>query len=363
MAAVAAEREGLHHLAVVHQFQVIHGDGRAQRHAVVVAPRGELRAGPGAVEQQAEQRAVAGEAVAGLQRIERAGRVALAAGVEEHAVHADRAAQRGVVGHRIGASAGGQAQAEVEQAVPHGGGGLVVGEAHHLDVVDLAFDDVGGQLVAEHRVVRRVGQHVERMHVADQGALRVGEVGDGGIGRPRAGHRGVAVGRVALGDVVVVEVQQAEVAPETGVVLLPVQHQGLRRAGRVGVGAEAGDVRHALFLVHHQVPGDVEILGARLQREVRRCVAVVAAIVHVDVQVGADEVAVGGRQRVRHQRGGELRGVAVQQVHRAAPRRVGEAVLHPDRGLAGRHVQRARRRAVEVVRLAVLQGAVEAVVG
>ena len=42
----------------------------------------------------------------------------LAAGVEEHAVHADRPAQRRIVRHRVGAGAGRQAEAEVQQAVP-----------------------------------------------------------------------------------------------------------------------------------------------------------------------------------------------------------------------------------------------------
>ena len=102
-----------------------------------------------AIDFEAEQRAVAGERPAGLQRgLERLPGSSSPASVEEHAVHADRPAQRGVIGHRVGARAGRQAEAEVEQAVPDLRGRLVIGEADDLDIIDLAVGDVGGELVA-----------------------------------------------------------------------------------------------------------------------------------------------------------------------------------------------------------------------
>ena len=119
-----------------------------------------------------------------------------------------------------------------------------------------------------------------------------------------------------------------------------------------GSAPNAGDVGDALFLVDDQVLDDVEILGLRLPREVRGRVAVMAAVVHVHVQVGADPVA-------------ELRGQArcacsVDAHRRFAARRIAcdaslpdrmvEAMLHGHLGRAGRNVQRAGRCAMEVVR-------------
>ena len=82
--------------------------------------------------------------------VSRAGGIAASAGIEKHPVHADRSAQRGVVRHRVGARAGGEGEAEVEQAVPDLGGGLVVGETDHFQVIDLAVDDIRRQGVAQH---------------------------------------------------------------------------------------------------------------------------------------------------------------------------------------------------------------------
>ena len=85
------------------------------------------------------------------------GGVAPAAGIEEDAIEADRSAQRGVVGHRIGTGAGRQVEAEVEQAVPDRRGRLVVGETDHFEIVDLAVDHVGRKFVAQGRIVAGSG--------------------------------------------------------------------------------------------------------------------------------------------------------------------------------------------------------------
>ena len=120
---------------------------------------------------------------------------------------------------------------------------------------------------------------------------------------------------------------------------------------------------NALFLVDDQVLDDVEVLGLRLARQALRRVAVVAAVVHVHVQVGADPVAELARKRLRLQapRGPALSRPAFASMRRCLDR-MGEAMLHGHLGRARRDFQRARRSAVEVVRFAGEPGAVEAVV-
>ena len=176
-----------------------------------------------ALDFEAEQRAVAGEGPAGLERGLERRRAQLAASVEEHAVHADGPAQRGVIGHRVGARAGRQAVAEVEQAVPDAGGRLVVGETDDLDIIDLAVGDVGGELVGERLLLGGIDDRVERMDVADQRALGVGEVGDGAIVGKGAGERAVLIGRETGRQIVIGKAEQAEMAPVAGVIFLAMQ--------------------------------------------------------------------------------------------------------------------------------------------
>ena len=97
----------------------------------------------------------------------------------------------------------------------------------------------------------------------------------------------------------VLEIQQAHVAPEARVVLLRVEEHALA-ARRVGGAArlEVADVRDALFLVDEQVVDDVEVLGVLLREQGLRRAAVVAAVVHVHVQVGGEELAEFRRQVV-----------------------------------------------------------------
>ena len=60
------------------------------------------------------------------------------------------------------------------------------------------------------------------MHVTHQPMLRMREIGDHAVMRVGAGQCGVPVRGEVRGDVVVVQLQQAQVAPETGVVFLRV---------------------------------------------------------------------------------------------------------------------------------------------
>ena len=153
------------------------------------APSGlEGVARPRAIDFEAEQRAIAREAPPLLERDPRRLRVELAARVQEHAVQAHRTAQRRVVRHGVGAGAGGQPEAEVEQAVPDLGRRPVIGERDDLEVVDLARDHVRRQLVAQRLLLLRHDREVERMHVAHEPALLVREVGDHAVVRIGARH-------------------------------------------------------------------------------------------------------------------------------------------------------------------------------
>ena len=62
---------------------------------------------------------------------------------------------------------------------------------------------------------------------------------------------------------------------------------GIRAAARL----EIADVRDPLFLVDEQVVDDVEVFRVLLREQRLRRAAVVAAVVHVHVQVGAEELA------------------------------------------------------------------------
>ena len=84
--------------------------------------------------------------------------------------------------------------------------------------------------------------------------------------------------------------------PVAGVVLLAVQHDVLRSRCRVDAAAAVRDVRNALFLVDDQRIDDIQVLGLGLQHEMRRIVAIKAAIVHVHVGIAADPVAATDRR-------------------------------------------------------------------
>ena len=197
-AAIAVEREGLHHLAVVHQFEMIDRDRRTQRDAIARACPGAARetVSPGCLPSSSSPSSgpLLAKVRPALSAAFIAAGVVFAAGLEEHPVHADRPAQRRIIGHRVGAGAGREAEAEIEQAIPDIGGRLVVGETDDLDIIDLAVGDVGRKLVAQRLLLRRIDVPVERMDVADQRALGVGKVGDDAVVRIGAGQRGMLVG-------------------------------------------------------------------------------------------------------------------------------------------------------------------------
>ena len=239
----------------------------------------------------------------------------------------------------------------------------MVAVPHHLDVVDLAQRHVDGQRVAERRGgVVGIDGGVEGMHVAQERALRVAQVGDVGVGGHEARHRGVRLARVVRQQVVVAQPEQRRVAPEAGVELLPMHEKEERRRHRVGRRPEGGDVGDALLLVDDQVLDEVEAFGHGLEGQVRRRVAVVTAVVHVHVQVAAPPAP---------------RGQVVEPAQRQAqrPRLLrreaqllpGRRVLGPAPGLdghaSGRYGDRGATAGVEVALLESLLAADEGLVG
>ena len=97
---------------------------------------------------------------------------------------------------------------------------------------------------------------------------------------------------------------------------------------RFAAGLEVADVRDALFLVDEQVVDDVEVFRVLLREQAFRRVAVVAAVIHVHVQVGGEELA-----EVRRQ-------VVVLQPHRKLDRHAGREVALDERGRAAEAVLR-----------------------
>ena len=129
------------HLALLHQLQVIHGHDRAHEalHVQVGPARGhfDFAAGRFAVDGQAEQCTVGRHGVACLERLQPvlqarvqfrgSGVVRVVNPVlHEYAVQPHRTAQRGEVGHRIGAAGRRYSEAAVEQSMPDFGRGAVI---------------------------------------------------------------------------------------------------------------------------------------------------------------------------------------------------------------------------------------------
>src|ERR1700732_2500976 len=84
----------------------------------------------------------------------------------------------------------------------------------------------------------------------------------------------------------VVETQQAQVAPIARVEFLPVRKGYVIRRRAVRHRGEVADVGHPLFLVDDQVEYEIQVFRISLFYQVLRRVAVSATVVHVDVDVG-----------------------------------------------------------------------------
>ena len=160
--------------------------------------------------------------------------------------------------------------------------------SHELQVIHFAERHIDRQLVGQRRRgVCRIGLRVERVDVADESALRMREIGDACVCERKTRRGGVGVAGVLGEQVMRLEAEQADVSPDARMKLLRVHQQERCGGYRIGVRAEVGNVRNPLLLVHDQILDDVQILGARLECEMTRRVAIGAAVVHVDMHVPA----------------------------------------------------------------------------
>ncbi len=100
--------------------------------------------------------------------------------------------------------------------------------------------------------------------------------------------------------------------------------------------AEVADVRNALLLVDDQVVDDVEVLGVLLREQRLRRAAIVAAVVHVHVQVGAHELSEVRGEVVVLEADRHLDAFACREFLRTCDMQTAEAALHLDRRLARR---------------------------
>jgi len=154
----------------------------------------------------------------------------------------------------------------------------------------------------------------------------------------------------------VFEIQEPHVAPETRVEFLRVEDRapaarGIRAAARPVI----RDVRDALFLVDDQVVDDVEVFCVGLRQQRLRRAPVVAAVVHVHVQVGGEEPAVLGREFVVLQRHRQVDLFTRLELAFDVNRRAAEAVLDVNHRPARGHLDAAGkgfRRAMEIAHLA-----------
>ena len=243
-------------------------------------------------EREVEQRRIGHERPPRLESTKPGAVIEAGTGMHEHAHETRRPAQAREVRERIGAGRRRQAKPTVQQPVPDLGRDEVVGVSHHLEIVHLAECDVDGQLVEQGRGrVRRIGLRIERVDVADEGSLRMGEIGNHGIRQRETRRGGVGIPGVFGEQVVRGEAQDPQVTPDTGVKFLGVPEQQRGARYRIGVRSEIGDIGNPLFLVDDQILDNVQILGPRLKREMRRGVAVGAAVVHVHVDVAAPPAA------------------------------------------------------------------------
>jgi len=187
-------------------------------------------------------------------------------GVHVDPVHADRPAQRRVVGHGVGPRARRQAEAAVQEPVPNAGGGEVVAEPDDLEVVGLPERDTDRQVVRQRLLhPARIGRGVEGVHVSRDGPLGVRHVEDCRIVRVQARGGGVHVGGVRRRQEMILGIEDGGVSPEARVVLLPVGDDRPfgPRAGRPV--QEVGDVgtRCSLFTTRFSMTARSSAMACR----------------------------------------------------------------------------------------------------
>ena len=132
---------------------------------------------------------------------------------QEDAIQADRSAQGRVVRHGISTRPRGEPVTEIQEPIPDRRSRPMVGEGHDLDVVHLPEGDVDGQRVREGFFLLRIDHPIERVHVADQGVLSMGEISNRAVVRVGRGERSVSIAREIGQQQMIVEMQQPEMPP------------------------------------------------------------------------------------------------------------------------------------------------------
>ena len=156
--------------------------------------------------------------------------VECASGLGVHAHETRWSSQAREVGKRIRAGGGGQAKTAVEQLVPDLRGDEVIAVSHDLEVVDLSHRDVDRQLVRNAALYRRdVGIEIERVHISGERALLVSQIEDRRVGGIQTRESGARISRIIRQEEVLAQPELRRVPPQTGVKLLTIRDDEIRR--------------------------------------------------------------------------------------------------------------------------------------
>ena len=170
----------------------------------------------------------------------------------------------------------------------------MIGETHQFVIIGVAQGNIGRQGISELEILAGVDRPIEWMRVSDQTMLRVGQGSDHAIVRIWTGKGRFPIGGKIRGQEMIIQIQQAQMSPITAVKFLCLHQQHVVLTQRLG--RELRDVRNALFLVDDQVVDCIQMFGTCLFDQILRSVVIVPTIIHVDMQIGAGEVAILGRQ-------------------------------------------------------------------
>src|SRR5438034_11662109 len=174
-------------------------------------------------ERELEQRRIGDECAAGFESREPAGVIERSSRLHKDSLQPWWPAQARKIRERIGPCPRRQAESTIQQAIPDLRRDEMVRVSHDFDVIHFAERDVDRELVAQGLgCVGRIRFRIERVDVANECALLVREVGNGGIVRIETGGGSVRIARVLRNEIVGLEPEQSQVSPDTGVEFLRV---------------------------------------------------------------------------------------------------------------------------------------------
>src|SRR5204863_2439071 len=220
--------------------------------------------------------------------------------------------------------------------------------------------NIGRKGMTELEILVGVDRPIEWMRTSDQAMLRVCQASDYAIVGIWTGQGRFPIGGKIWGQEMIIQIEQAEMSPITAVKFLCLHQQHFVFAQRQGT--ELRDVRNALFLVDDQVVDGIQMFGTCLFDQILRSVVIVPTIIHVDMQVGAGEVAVLRRQAQWLERD-RCRLAFCRDGDVSLRDRVVEAMRDLQPRVANRSDQSTLTQAVEVVVFKRLKAAIKAVVG